>query len=112
MQPEAGEIRQVLKPNFINLNFNTMAKIIAYGIQIQETEKAIKVELKYKHLQSEKTNTWTTWMPKSVSNFIDKELFGNKGIEIQSWFAEKLANEICTKTGMGHFGSRILTSIY
>ena len=60
---------------------------------ISETEKAIKVELVYQHLESLKRNNWNTWLPKSQSVITTI-------LELPKWLADKIGDEIRATCGM------------
>ncbi|MBL0294925.1 MAG: hypothetical protein KBG30_14625 [Bacteroidales bacterium] len=68
---------------------------------ISETEKAIKVELVYQHLESLKRNNWNTWLPKSQSVITEtKTGFGTTILELPKWLADKIGDEIRATCGM------------
>ena len=72
-------------------------------IQVQiasETEKALKVSVRYNHLASGKLNTFSTWLPKSQASIIDEKIGDFTFANIPSWLADKIANEIRATTGM------------
>ena len=80
-----------------------MKHVRIYGSLIKETEKALNIELNWQHNETVgKNQKYDVWIPKSQASVSTPSItiWGSIEIEVPTWLADKIGNEIREKYEM------------